>query len=359
VEVARRLAKVHELHVFAQEWDHEPAGMTLHRVSRLFKKPAYADRWWFSWQTSRRTRGFDAVYSHEKVTRFDVMNVHCGTFVGGLRGTERGEPKSPMRIWIKTLTDPSIGANWLLEKIHYTTKPGRYWVADADMVKREVQRYYPIPDDRFLIAHSGVDEPGPDVATRRTEWRRKLGFHDGDLIVLFVASEFRRKGLGPLVEALGLLKERAPKLVIVGGDDRTPFAGRARELGIGDRVIWAGRVNNVNDYYALSDVLVLPTLSDPSPLAPLEAMAHGCAAIVSCARYTGAAELVRQGEAILLEDPRNPSEIAHALACLLDPTARKRYADKGRDLVRSLSWDRTAGVVMAALEKSWQERRRP
>jgi glycosyltransferase involved in cell wall biosynthesis len=85
-------------------------------------------------------------------------------------------------------------------------------------------------------------------------------------------------------------------------------------------------------------------------------MAHGCAAVVSCGRYTGVAELTRNGEAILLEDPRNPSEIARAIGRLLDPVIRKQYSDKGRELARHLSWDRTAGVVASALEASRRER---
>ncbi len=356
VEVARRLARRHEVHIFAQQWDHEPQRMTLHRVWRPFDKPSFGNRWWFAWRTSRMVRGFDVIYSQEKLVCFDVTNVHCGTFVGGLWGSARGERKSGFRTWLKILTGPSIWGNWLLEKRHYRLAPGRYWLADSEMVKREVQQYYPIPDDRFFIAHSGVDEPGPDVAERRSQWRSKLGFKDGDVVALFVGSEFRRKGLGALVEAMGMLKGRAPKLVIVGGEDPAPYQARAEELQISDRITWAGRVNNVNDYYALADIFVLPTLSDPSPLAPLEAMAHGCAAVVSCGRYTGAAELTRDGEAILLEDPKDPGEIARAIERLLEPATRKHYADKGRALARTLSWDRTAGVIAEALEKSLRER---
>jgi UDP-glucose:(heptosyl)LPS alpha-1,3-glucosyltransferase len=176
------------------------------------------------------------------------------------------------------------------------------------------------------------------------------------VVALFVGSEFQRKGLGALVEAMGILGERAPKLVIVGGEDRTPYELRARELNIDGRITWAGRVNNVKDYYALSDIFVLPTLSDPSPLAPLEAMAHGCALVVSDKRYTGAAELTGNGEAILLEDPKNPEEIARAIERLLDPATRQEFAEKGRRLTGELSWDRTAGVVLKALERSRQER---
>jgi len=201
-----------------------------------------------------------------------------------------------------------------------------------------------------------VDQPAPEAGRKRTEWRDRLGIKAGEVVALFVGSEFRRKGLGALVEAMGILKERAPKLVVVGGDDPSDYQACARALQVAERILWAGRVNNVQDYYALADIFVLPTLSDASPIAPLEAMAHGCATIISCGRYTGAAELVERDEAILLADPRNAREIAEAVERFLDPAIRKEYSDRGRRLTRGLSWDRTAEIVMKALEQSHAER---
>ncbi|PYJ06402.1 MAG: glycosyltransferase family 1 protein, partial [Verrucomicrobia bacterium] len=134
VEVARRLAKVHEVHVFAQQWDHQPQGMTLHQVPLLFVKPHFLNQWWFSWRTSRMARGFDVVYTHERVTHFDVMNLHAGAFVGGLWASERGDHKRPFRNWLKVLTQPRIWAYWLLEKLHCKPAQGRYWIADSNMV---------------------------------------------------------------------------------------------------------------------------------------------------------------------------------------------------------------------------------
>ncbi len=356
VEVARRLAAKHDVHIFAQQFDHEPAGMTAHRVRRPFDSPAFLNRWWFSWRTASLTRGFPLVYTHEKVTRFDVANVHCGTFVGGLKGGERGERPNRLRLWLKIVGSPAIWGNWRLEQLHFKLASGRFWAADSEMVMRDVQRYYAVPDSRFFIAHSGVDKPGPGVESRRDEWRRKLGFAPDECVALFVGSEFRRKGLAALIEAMGLLGTKAPRLVVVGGQDRTPYETRAKQLGVNERIHWAGRVSNVNDYYALADVFVLPTLSDPSPLAPLEAMAHGCAAIFSGSRYTGAAELTTNGEAIVLSDPRDSAELARALARLRDPVIRSGLAEKGRALAAQLSWDRTAGVVEQALLAAAKEK---
>ena len=358
VEVTRRLAQEHEVHVLAQEWDHEPAGITLHRVPLASRKPRGAfNQCWFSAHAARMTRelGCDVIHTHERVTRFDVMNLHSGTFAGGLWGNARGGSKSAFRTWLKVLTAPSVWAYLRLEKLHNKMAPGRFWVADSDMVKREVQQYYPIPDSRFFIAHSGVDQPQPNAAERRAEWRRKLGFGDDQVVALFVGSEFERKGLPTLLESMALLGEKAPRLVIVGGKDLVPYQKRAAELGISEQLTWAGRVSNVKDYYALSDIFVLPTLSDPSPLAPLEAMAYGCAVVISNGRYTGAAELMNHGEAISLEDPMNPAEIARVLERLMDSSTRQTLAPRGRELTRALSWDRTAGIVLKALEKSYQE----
>ena len=215
------------------------------------------------------------------------MNIHCGTFVGGLWGAERGERKPAFRTWLKILTGPSIWSHWLLERANTRLAAGRFWVADSLMVKLEVQRYYPIPDDRFFIAHSGVDAPAPDAAQRRTEWRARLGFKDGEVVALFVASEFRRKGLGALLEALGRLGERGPRLVVVGGEDRAPYGNAPPSCACASASPGPAASTKSKDYYALADIFVLPTLSDPSPLAPLEAMAHGCAAIISCGRFNG------------------------------------------------------------------------
>jgi glycosyltransferase involved in cell wall biosynthesis len=358
VEVARRLVEKHEVHIFAQEYDHAPEGMTAHRVLKPFRKPSFANQWWFSWWTSKKVRGFDLVYTHERITRFDVMHIHSGTFVGGIWGLARAEKKNHFLIWLKILTQPRIWAYWLLEKLHYRPIPGRCWIAVSEMIKREVQSYYPIPDDRFCIAHSGADSPPSNLDDIRNNWRKKLNASNQDVLLLFVGSQFDRKGLSMLIAAVGTLKDQPCKLLVLGGGNTDLYKQQAAALQIGDKIIFAGLVKNTSDYYAAADIFILPTLSDPSPLSPLEAMAHGCATIMSCGRYNGAAEHIKNNEAILLEDPRNPFEIAGAIERLMNPDIREAYSNKGRDLVRELSWDRTANIIIQTLEKSARERGR-
>ena len=358
VEVARRLADKHEVHIFAQEYDHVPQRMTIHRVPLHFRKPRYLNQWWFSWWTSKNVRGYDLVYTHERLTHFDVMHIHSGTFVGGLWGVARAEKKNRFLIWLKILTQPRISAYWLLEKLHFRPLPGRRWIAVSEMTKREVQLFYPIPDDRFFIAHSGADAPSANVADVRKNWRTKLNAGEQDVLLIFVGSQFDRKGLGALIAALGILRDRPCKLLVLGGGKTEAYRQQAADLQISDKVIFAGLVKNTSDFYAASDIFVLPTLSDPSPLSPLEAMAHGCATVMSCGRYNGAAEHIQNGEAILLDNPRNPVEIADAIKRLMTPALRGEFARKGRALVEKLTWDRTADIVIRALEQSASNRGR-
>lgn len=359
VEIVRRLAARHEVHVFAQDWEQAPSGVTFHRVSKPFPKPGFLNQWWFSWRTARMAKGFDAVYTHERVTQFDVMHIHCGTFVGGLLDPARSAKSKPRwKIWLKILTTPGIWAYWWLEKIHFRFNPRRHWIAVSEMTQAEVRRDYDLPREAFTIAHSGVDQPAPELLARRSALRRQFGLQENEIALLFVGSEFRRKGLDALIAALGKLQDARWKLLVAGGGDAEPFKMQARELGVEGQILWAGLVKNAPEYYTAADIFILPTLSDPSPLSPLEAMAHGCAAIMSCGRYCGAAEHIQNGEAILLENPRSEDEIAAAIRRLMATDVRNELAQKGRKLAAGQTWDRTAEIVIRALEDNARARGR-
>ena len=69
---------------------------------------------------------------------------------------------------------------------------------------------------------------------------------------------------------------------------------------------------------------------------------------MSSSTYNGTAELIRQGEAVILSNPQDPEEIAGALLTLMDGHVRQQVAVKGQQLARQLTWDKTAGVTEAA-----------
>jgi UDP-glucose:(heptosyl)LPS alpha-1,3-glucosyltransferase len=355
VEIARCLARQCELHVFAQEIGVEMPGVTCHRLSRISERPRYLNQLHFAWQAAKLRGQFDVIHSHERVHDFDVLTIHAPTFKGGYLA---GKPRLPS--WRQVTRDfsPRVAYYMWQEARQFKRATGRRFIAVSRHVMRDVVSQYPLDEGDFDFAYPGVDLErfAPASAAARAAARAKFGFKDDELVVCFVGTEFERKGLGTLVEAMGLLKGEPVRVLVAGADSSQPFARRASRLGVNERMHFVGLTKDVQSVYAASDIYTLPTVSDPCPIAPLEAMASGLPVIVSNALITGVAEHVQNDEAILLDDPRNASELAHAIRRLREPRLRAEYVRRGLHLVRAITWDETARRTFESYERSMTRR---
>jgi glycosyltransferase involved in cell wall biosynthesis len=118
------------------------------------------------------------------------------------------------------------------------------------------------------------------------------------------------------------------KLLIVGeGPERERVEAAARSLGLEASVVFAGHASDVRPFYALADVLALPSHSEGSPLVLLEAMAAGVPVVATA--VGGVPEVATDGETALLVPPHDPSAIANALARVLsDATLARSLAER-------------------------------
>jgi len=168
---------------------------------------------------------------------------------------------------------------------------------------------------RITVLHNGVREMGA-VPAAVAAARRTLGLGDNDLVVLTVGRLSREKGQAHLIRALPALRGRA-RLVIVGdGPDRSALEDLARALGVQRSVVFAGMTANVSPFYAMANVFVLPSLSEGSPNALLEAMACGLPVVAT--RVGGVPEIATDGATALLVPPKDPLSLARAIDRLLD-----------------------------------------
>ena len=143
-----------------------------------------------------------------------------------------------------------------------------------------------------------------------------------------------RKGVDTLIEAMGILARRpggAPRLVAAGiGEMREPLERRAAELGVADRIHWAGKVahDEVGWWMSAGDLFVLPSLSEGLPTVVCEAM--NCGLPVVATAVDGTPEIVRDGVTGLLVPPSQPEPLAAALGRILDdPGARGGHERRG------------------------------
>jgi UDP-glucose:(heptosyl)LPS alpha-1,3-glucosyltransferase len=346
LEVTRRLALNHDVHVFAQDWSFDgKEKITFHRIPRFFIKPSFLNQLLFSYFTRRSVDpSFDIIHTYERVSHFDVFTIQSSCFRSLI--TRQKNFWRRMLVWLSVFISPRKMAYFWLEKKQFTYDKGRLLIAVSENIKKNVQDNYPLPDESFRLAYTAVDS---NIAkkggnnNRQKELRSKFGIAENDLVFLFVGTEFKRKGLDALLKAAASIPRSNIKLVVAGGGGGKlkEYTKLAEKLGLGDDIIFLGLVRDVDKLYAISDVYILPTLSDPCPLAPLEAMASGVATIISCSKYAGTAELIKNGEALILQEPKDSNEIANALRRLMDESYREELKEKGRRLAEELTWERT------------------
>jgi len=183
------------------------------------------------------------------------------------------------------------------------------------MVQNEIEERFGVPREKLVLIPNGVDLAHfhPDEARiRRPGTREKLGIPLAAPVVLFVGSGFVRKGLPQLLDAFAMLRRDDARLLVVGRDRASGMLQqKAQRLGLGDRVVFLGGVNDVLPLYGSADAFALPTLYDPFPNAALEALACGLPVVTSTT--SGAADLIRQGENGYVADALDVAALAWGL----------------------------------------------
>lgn len=228
----------------------------------------------------------------------------------------------------------------------------------SEYVRRQVLAVGHVPPERVRLVFNGVDAPElADAlrAARRAAVRAELHLAAEAPLVLFVAHNFKLKGLTELLRAAACPESRAAgwTIVVAGRDDAGPYERLARRLELAERVRFVGSGVPVRDWYAAADVLAHPTWYDPCSRVALEALSVGLPVVTT--RYNGAAEVIeagRHGEVIA--EPGDAAALAAALGRALRPEVRGACrADAGR-MAEQLSMARHARELRALYEEVLQ-----
>lgn len=178
-----------------------------------------------------------------------------------------------------------------------------------------------IPNAVDRVAFKGPGDPDPALAVR-------LGIA-GKRVLGFFGSFYSYEGLDLLLRALPLIHRRRQDVAVLlvgGGPEADALQALARELGLGDSVVFAGRVphEEIGHYYDLAEILVFPRVSRRltelvTPLKPLEAMAQE--RIVAASNVGGHRELIRHRETGYLFPPDDPEQLAEGVLAALGDDA--------------------------------------
>ena len=213
----------------------------------------------------------------------------------------------------------------------------------SDLTRNIVITKYGIDPAKVVTVHNAVDFSG------RSEVKVEKGVKDK--VVTFLGRITFQKGPEYFIEAAAKVLKRCDnvRFVMAGsGDMMNRSIRQVARLGISDRFHFTGflRGTEVQKMFALSDVYVMPSVSEPFGISPLEAMRSGVPSVIS--RQSGAAEVLKYAFKV---DFWDVDAMADEIYALLQYPALSQFASKfGYDEVNTLKWNNAAAKIKSVYE---------
>ena len=211
-------------------------------------------------------------------------------------------------------------------------------IAVSNLTRNIVINRYGVPAEKVVAVHNAVrfTDKGAPLPERGVK----------DKIVTFLGRITFQKGPDYFVEAAAKVLKRCPnvRFVMAGsGDMMNHVIRRVARLGIADRFHFTGflRGDDVNKMFQLSDVFVMPSVSEPFGIAPLEAMRENVPVIIS--KQSGVAEVLDYAVKV---DYWDVDAMADAIYGFVKyPALSKMFAEKGLEEVTGLKWNNAAAKI--------------
>ena len=221
-------------------------------------------------------------------------------------------------------------------------------IAVSNLTRRIIIDKYGIPPEKVVTVHNAVrfaekDEELPERGLK-------------DKIVTFLGRITYQKGPDYFVEAAAKVLKKVPnvRFVMAGsGDMMTHVIRRVAKLGIADRFHFTGflKGDDVHRMFQLSDVYVMPSVSEPFGISPLEAMRSNVPVIIS--KQSGVAEVLDYAVKV---DYWDVDALADAIYGLITyPALAKMFAEKGLEEVTGLKWNNAAEKIREVYQAAIDE----
>jgi glycosyltransferase involved in cell wall biosynthesis len=258
--------------------------------------------------------------------RFDLVHAHI--FASAVAAAVATRKTGPPLV-ITEHTEASWQTWWSRRVSRWAHRRASHTIAVSTPIRRRLIEKDRVPPDRVSLIPNAVvpapDDP-PDLSGALPD-----GWLDRPLVGV-VARLQPEKGVATFLKAAARVSKTFPEArFLVAGDGplRGELLDLAGRLGVRDRTRFLGYRTDARAIIGLLDVLVVPSLTEGSPLIVLEAMAAGVPVVASA--VGGVPDQARHGEEGLLVPPGDPEALARALGELLrDPDRARLLGEAGR-----------------------------
>lgn len=271
----------------------------------------------------------------------DLIHVHDWlTFPSGIAAKEIS--KKPLIAHVHATEFDRSGEN-INEAVFEIEKKGMeaadHIIAVSALTKQVIVDKYDIAPQKISVVYNAV-MPLNNVSKKLPAKRK------GEQIVTFMGRITYQKGPEYFIEAAGKLIKKHPKarfIVAGSGDMLNTIIAKVAEMKMSSRFYFTGfmKGEEVDKIYAMTDVYVMPSVSEPFGIAPLEAMRSNVPVVIS--KQSGVSEVVKHAIKV---DFWDTDALADAISGILKhkPLA-KIFSEKGKDEVDLIKWENTGADI--------------
>ncbi len=278
--------------------------------------------------------------------KYDLVHAHDWmTFPAGIEIARRAG--APLLVHVHSLEYDRAGYGAdrdIVAVEHQGLENAARVIAVSYYTRGLINRVHDTPLDKISVVHNGVY--ARETVEAYTEQRTSTG-----PVVLFLGRVTFQKGPEYFVQAAARVLEHVPDTVFImaGSGDMLPrMKALVEELGITESFRFPGflRGAEVERAFSTADVYVMPSVSEPFGIAPLEAMSHDRPVIVS--KQSGVSEVLRNA---LKVDFWDVDKIASQIVALLElPELRQVIIERAREEIRHIHWDAAAETLVPIYE---------
>ena len=324
----------HDPYVFVSEWRGErPEGVQFmvlkpSKFSLKFSNHAQNEQFHNKLQAELKKQAFDVVVGFNKMPGLDLYYGADSCYVGD---------KVPQYPAIYKLTRRYKG-RYSFEQAVFGVKSQTLILSLSEQQKSEYQEHYFTPNKRFHLLPPTLDasfSPITDRVTQKEKLRAELGLPINNLLLMFIGSGFRTKGLARAITALaGLpidLQQRSSLIVVGHDDDEKQYRKQADRASVSQQVLFLGGRSRqeIPKLLAAGDLMVHPAHNENTGTVLLEAIAAGLPVLAT--DVCGYAHHIKAAEAgIVLDSPFDQEALNTRLASMITSPYLDRWSANGQ-----------------------------
>ncbi len=278
---------------------------------------------------------------------FDLIHAHDWTsYLAGIAAKKASG--KPLIVHVHATAFDQAGSNNIDPEVFKIEKEAFAYadciITVSDYTRRILVEKHEVSNDKIDVVHNGCDTHDPHMHPPALSALRA----QGKKIVLYHGRITIQKGVDYFIDAARKVIDVDQNVVFVisgKGDMTAQIMHRVGELNLSSHVIFAGALwyEERDQMYQSVDLVVMPSVSEPFGLVPLEAIQHGTPSLIS--KQSGVSEVISH---VLKVDFWDTEEMANKiLATLRYPVMRNQLVQEGRQEIKRLSWKNAAQKVVS------------